>query len=70
VAAPKSVPSEIVEKLNKEINTALADPKIKAQLADLGGAVFPNSPAEFGKFIAAETEKWGKVIKAANIKPD
>jgi tripartite-type tricarboxylate transporter receptor subunit TctC len=70
VAAPRSVPSEIVEKLNKEINTALADPKIKARLADLGGAVFPNSPADFGKFIAAETEKWAKVIKFAGIKPE
>ena len=70
VGAPKSTPSEIVEKLNKEINAALADPKMKARLADLGGTVLPGSPADFGKFIAAETEKWGKVIRAANIKAE
>jgi tripartite-type tricarboxylate transporter receptor subunit TctC len=57
------------DKLNREINTALADPKIKEQLADLGAIVFANTPAEFGKHIAAETEKWGKVIKFAGIKP-
>ena len=68
VGAPRSTPSEIGEKLNKEISTALADPKIKAQLADLGGTVLAGSPADFGKLIAAETEKWGKVIRAANIK--
>ena len=56
--------------LNREINEALADPKIKARLADLGGAVLPGSPAEFGKLIADETEKWGKVIRAANIKAE
>ena len=70
-ARPKNTPAEIVEKLNKEINAALADPKIKARLADLGGSVpMPMSPADFGKFIADETEKWGKVIRAANIKPE
>jgi tripartite-type tricarboxylate transporter receptor subunit TctC len=69
VGAPKGTPIEIVENLNKEINAGLADPKIKAQLADLGGAVLALSPAEFGKLIADETEKWGKVIRAANIKP-
>jgi tripartite-type tricarboxylate transporter receptor subunit TctC len=52
------------------INAALANPKIKAQLADLGGTVFPGSPADFGKLIADDTEKWGKVIRAANIKPE
>ena len=62
--------AEIVEKLNREINAALADPKMKARLADLGGTVLPGSPAEFGKLIADETEKWGKVIRAANIKAE
>jgi tripartite-type tricarboxylate transporter receptor subunit TctC len=70
VGAPKDTPTEIVDKLNKEINAALANPKIKAQLADLGGIVLALSPAEFGKLIADETEKWGKVIRAANIKPE
>ena len=70
VGAPKATPAEIVEKLNKEINAALADPKIKARLADLGGTVLPGSPADFGKLIADETEKWGKVVRAANIKPE
>jgi tripartite-type tricarboxylate transporter receptor subunit TctC len=70
VGAPKATPAEIVDKLNTEINAALADPKMKARLADLGGVVLPGSPADFGKFIAAETEKWGKVIRAANIKPE
>ena len=70
VGAPKDTPAEIVDKLNKEINAALADPKIKARLADLGGTVLPGSPADFGKLIADETEKWGKVIRAANIKAE
>jgi tripartite-type tricarboxylate transporter receptor subunit TctC len=70
VGAPKATPVEIVEKLNKEINAGLADPKIKARLADLGGTPLVGSPADFGKFIADETEKWGKVIRAANIKPE
>jgi tripartite-type tricarboxylate transporter receptor subunit TctC len=70
VSAPKSTPSDLVDKLNKEINTALADPKFKARLADLGAAPFPGSPAQFGTFIADETEKWGKVVRAANIKAD
>ena len=61
-------PHEIVDKLNQEINAALADPKMKARLADLGGTVLPLSPSDFGKLIADETEKWGKVIRAANIK--
>ena len=69
VGAPKNTPAEIIDKLNKEINAGLADPKIKARLADLGGTVLPGSPADFGKLIADETEKWGKVIRAANIKP-
>jgi len=62
VGAPKATPAEIVEKLNKEINAGLADPKIKARLADLGGTVLAGSPADFGKLIANETEKWAKVI--------
>ena len=70
VGAPKKTPPEIVEKLNREINTALADPKVKARFGDLGATVFPGSPADFGKFIAAETEKWAKVIRAANIKAE
>jgi tripartite-type tricarboxylate transporter receptor subunit TctC len=70
VGAPKATPAEIVDKLNKEINAALADPKIKARLADLGATVLQGSPADFGKLIVDETEKWGKVIRAANIKPE
>jgi tripartite-type tricarboxylate transporter receptor subunit TctC len=70
LGAPKNTPAEIVERLNKEINAALADPKIQGRFADLGGAVLPGSPADFGKLIADETEKWGKVIRAANIKPE
>ena len=70
VGVPKNTPTEIVDKLNKEINAALSDPKIKARLADLGGTVLSGSPADFGKLIADETEKWGKVIRAANIKPE
>jgi tripartite-type tricarboxylate transporter receptor subunit TctC len=70
VAAPKNTPAEIIDKLNKEINASLADPKIKARLADFGGTPLVGTPAEFGKLIADETEKWGKVVRAANIKPD
>jgi tripartite-type tricarboxylate transporter receptor subunit TctC len=68
VGAPKGTPAEIIDKLNKEINGGLADPKMKARLAELGGIVLEGSPADFGKLIAADTEKWGKVIQAANIK--
>jgi tripartite-type tricarboxylate transporter receptor subunit TctC len=68
--APKDTPVEIVDKLNKEINAALADPKMKARLADLGGTVLPGSPTDFGKLIADETEKWGKVIRALDIKAE
>ena len=70
VGAPKATPAEVVDKLNKEINAGLADPKIKARLADLGSTPLVGSPAEFGKFIADETEKWAKVIKFAGIKAD
>jgi tripartite-type tricarboxylate transporter receptor subunit TctC len=70
VGAPKNTPVEIVEKLNKEINAALTDPKMKARLADLGGAIIPGSPVQFAKLIADETEKWAKAIKFAGIKAD
>ena len=66
---PRNTPAEIVDKLNMEINAALSDPKIKP-LLELGGTVLPGSPADFGKHIAAETEKWAKVIKFAGIKAD
>jgi tripartite-type tricarboxylate transporter receptor subunit TctC len=68
--APKNTPGEIVDKLNKEINAALTDPKVRARLAELGGTPLAGTPASFGKFIAEETEKWGKVIKFAGIKPE
>jgi len=68
VGAPKNTSAEIVDKLNKEINTVLADPKMRKRLAELGGTVLGGTPAEFGKFIADETEKWARVIKSANIK--
>ena len=70
IGSPKSTPTEVIDKLNREINTALADPKFKAQLADLGGDVLALSPADFGKLIAEETEKWGKVVKSTGIKAD
>ena len=70
VGAPRNTPVEVIDKLNNEINAALADPKIKARLAALGGAVLVLSPAEFGKLVADETEKWGKVIRSANIKAE
>ena len=70
VGAPKATPAEIIDKLNKEINAGLADPKMKARLADLGGTVLAGSPADFGKLIADETEKWAKVVKFAGIKAD
>jgi tripartite-type tricarboxylate transporter receptor subunit TctC len=68
--APADTSADIVDKLNKEINAALADPKMKASISDMGAAPFVSSPADFGKFIADETEKWGKVIRALNIKAD
>ena len=71
VGAPKNTPAEIIDKLNKEINAGLADPKIKARLADLGAQRLAGSPADFGKLIADETEKWAKVVRSsANIKPE
>ena len=69
VAAPSNTPAEIVDKLNREINAALADPAMKTRLADLGGIVLAGSPADFGKLIAVETDKWAKVIRTGNIKP-
>ncbi len=70
VGAPRQTPAEIVDKLNAEINAALADPAMKTRFADIGGEALAGSPADFGKLIAAETEKWGKVVRAANIKPE
>jgi len=70
VAAPRNTPPEIIDKLNKEINITLAEPGIKARLADLGAAPLVGSPADFGRFVATEAEKWSKVIRAANIKVD
>jgi tripartite-type tricarboxylate transporter receptor subunit TctC len=70
LGAPKNTPAEIIDKLNNEINAALADPKFKARLAHLDGTALGGSPADFGKLIADETGKWGKVIRLANIKPE
>jgi tripartite-type tricarboxylate transporter receptor subunit TctC len=70
VGVPTGTPAEIIGKLNKEINAGLADPKLRARLADVGGDVLALSPADFGRLIADETEKWAKVIRAANIKPE
>jgi tripartite-type tricarboxylate transporter receptor subunit TctC len=70
IGAPRNAPAEIVDKLNRQINVALADPKTKAQLADLGATVLPGSPGDFGKLIAEDTEKWANVIRAANMKAE
>jgi tripartite-type tricarboxylate transporter receptor subunit TctC len=70
VGAPRNTPVEVIDKLNKEINAGLADPKMKASLADLGGTPLVVSSADFGKLIADETEKWGKVVKFTGIKAD
>jgi tripartite-type tricarboxylate transporter receptor subunit TctC len=70
VSAPRGTPVEIVNQLNREINTALADPAIKARYAELGSLVFPTTPAAFGKFIETEIEKWGKVVRFASLKPE
>ena len=70
VSGPKGTPAEIIDRLNTEINAGLADPKIKARFADLGATVIPGSPADFGKLIAEETEKWAKVVKFSGAKPD
>jgi tripartite-type tricarboxylate transporter receptor subunit TctC len=68
LGAPERTPAEIINKLNKEVNAGLNDTKLKARLVELGGTVLAGSPADFGKLIADDTEKWGKVIRAANIK--
>jgi len=68
IGAPAKTPTEIVGKLNQEINSTLADSKVSVRLADLGGSAFPCSPTEFSRFIAAETEKWARVIKFSGIK--
>src|ERR1700731_1255764 len=70
VGAPRNTPAEIIDRLNKEITAGVADPKIRARFADLGGTALPLTPAEFGRLVADETEKWAKVIRAANIKPE
>ena len=70
LGVPRNTPADMVDKLNKEVNAGLADPKLKARLADVGGAVLAGSPADFGKLIADETEKWGKVVKFAGIKAE
>jgi len=70
LGAPRNTPVEVVNALNKAVNDALADPKLKARLADLGGMILAGPPADFRSLIAEETEKWGKVIRAANIKPE
>jgi tripartite-type tricarboxylate transporter receptor subunit TctC len=68
VGVPKNTPKEIVDKLNREINAGLADPKLKARLEELGGVPMSMTPADFGKFITDETEKWSKVVKFADLK--
>jgi tripartite-type tricarboxylate transporter receptor subunit TctC len=70
IVAPKNTPAVIVDKLNKEINAALADPRMKARFADLAFTVLPGSPAEFGQFIAEDTEKWRAVVKFAGLKAE
>jgi tripartite-type tricarboxylate transporter receptor subunit TctC len=70
VGVPKNTPAEIIDRINKEINAILADPKSKARLADLGASLLPGSPADFGKVLADETEKWGKVVEFSGAKPD
>src|SRR5215472_5364966 len=70
IGAPKGTPADVIAKLNSEINAALVDPKLKARFADLGGELMPMTPAELGKLIADETEKWGKVVRSANLRPE
>jgi len=70
IGATRDTPTKIIDKLNKEINAALADPKIRARLADMGSTVLPGSPADFGKFIVEEIEKWGKVVKFSGAKAE
>jgi tripartite-type tricarboxylate transporter receptor subunit TctC len=68
--APAGTPAEIIDRLNATITAGLADPQLKAKIKDLGGEPMPMTPAEFGKFLAAETEKWSKVVKFSGIKPN
>ena len=70
LGGPRNTPAEIVDQLNKEINAALADPTLKARLTDMGIGVLAGSPADFGKLLVDETEKWGRVVKFADIKPE
>jgi tripartite-type tricarboxylate transporter receptor subunit TctC len=70
IVGPKGTPAEIVERLNREVNAILAEPATKARLAELGASLLPGSPADFGKLVADETEKWGKVIHFAGIKAE
>jgi tripartite-type tricarboxylate transporter receptor subunit TctC len=70
VVAPRNTPSTIIDTLNKEINAGLAQPTLKARFAELGAEVFPGSPSDFSRLVVAETEKWAKVIRTANIKPE
>lgn len=70
LGAPRNTPAEIIDRLNREINAALADPRMKSRLAELGGTVFLSSPSDLGRLIASDTDKWGKVIRAANIKAE
>jgi tripartite-type tricarboxylate transporter receptor subunit TctC len=70
IGAPKDTPAAVIDRLNKEINAGLADAKLKARFADLGLTPLPGSPADFGKLVAEETEKWGKVVKFVGIKPE
>ena len=70
IGVPRKTPADVVEKLNREVNAGLADPKTMARLAHEGGMAMPGTPADFAKLIAEETEKWAKVVRAANIKPD
>jgi tripartite-type tricarboxylate transporter receptor subunit TctC len=70
IGAPRNTPSEIIARLNQEINAGLADPKLKTRFADMGGEAFPLAPSAFGRFIAEETEKWAKVVKFSGATPD
>ncbi len=70
IAAPKATSTDVITKLNEEVNVALADPAIKTRLADLGATPLPGSPADFGKLLVEETEKWAKVVRMSGAKPD